>query len=217
MARNALAAMATVAAILAAAPATAATIESNRISFNDKAATLVFDFSGDAQYPLVKSNSLLIGIESYWTLTPGAGQTGSLDLLAQLQAFTPPIDVGSVGVDTRVGFSTTVDLSAGPQQAQSTYTAETGLTFSADVIGKLLNGEGKLTTQLFASGTGFSNLDNFFTNGGTISGFARLITKERPGNPGGGGENPVPEPASMLVWGAVAAGVALRRKQAATA
>ncbi len=220
MARNALAALATVAAVLAATPATAATIESNRVTFNDKAATLSFNFSGDSQYPLVKSNSTLIGIESYWTLKPGAGQTGNLELLANLQAFSPPITAGSVGVNTNVGFSTTVDLAGGPQQAQSTYTAETGLTFSADVVSKLLAGSGTLTTQLFASGTGFSNLDNFFTNGGSISGFTRLITKEAgivpppppPPDPGG---NPVPEPASMLVWGAVAAGVALRRKFAA--
>ena len=121
-------------------------------------------------------------------------------------------------MDTKVGFSQNVDLAGGAQSAQSTYAAQNGLTFSSDLISKLLSGAGKLTTQLFSNGAGFSNLDAFFNGGGKITGFARLITLESgtkpPVDPGPGG-NPVPEPGSLLVWGAIAAGAALRRKFAA--
>jgi hypothetical protein len=202
----------TLAVLLVAGSLQAASITSNTISFSDKATPLNFDFSADAGLASIKPNSVLVGIESYWTFTPGAGQTGNMDLLANL--YSPSF---ASGVSTGVGFATTLDMAGGSQTAQSTYYSQTGLNFSSTVLGSLLAGaNGILPTELVGGGAGFTNLDTFFANGGTAQGYIKLVTVDPagPGDPGGGGDPPptVPEPASMLVWGAVAAGVLARRR-----
>jgi len=204
---------ATIATLLSAGAMSAAVVESNHISFNNKATPLNFDFTGQADLPLIKANSTLIGIESYWTFTPGAGQAGDMDLLANL--YTPSF---ASGVDTKVGFSTSVTPDGGPQTASSTYAAQKGLTFSSQVIASLLSNGHDVGAELVGAGAGFSNLDTFFDNGGTANGFIKLITVEKnsPGGGGGGGD-PTPEPASMLVWGAVALGALAKKRSKAVA
>lgn len=205
---------ATVAMLLSAGAMSAAVVESSHISFNNKATPLNFDFTGQADLPLIKANSTLVGIESYWTFTPGSGQTGTMDLLANL--YTPSF---ASGVDTKVGFSTTIDGAGGQQTASSTYAAQKGLTFSNQVIQSLLSNGHDMGAELVGAGAGFSNLDTFFANGGTAEGFIKLITVEAnsPGGGGGGGGNPTPEPASMLVWGAVALGALAKKRSKAVA
>src|SRR5262245_53350000 len=112
---------ATVATLLTTGALSAAIVESNHISFHDKAVPLNFDFTGQADLPLIKANSTLVGIESHWTFTPGSGQTGTMDLLANL--YTPSF---ASGVDTKVGFSTSLDLAGGLQTADSSYAAQKG-------------------------------------------------------------------------------------------
>ena len=162
---------------------------------------------------LIKANSKVVGIESYGP-SPAPGQTGSQDLTALLAI--PPLALG--GVDTKVGFQATVDLAnTAGTTGSSTYYAQDGLTFSQLVIDSLLAGGTTLQAELFGSGSAFTNLDAFFAAGGSITGNVKLITVDK-NSPGGGGGNPVPEPGSMLVWGALAAGALMwRRKQASKA
>ena len=204
---------ATVATLLTAGALQAAVVESNKISFTDKAAPLNFDFTGQTDLSLIKNTSTLVGIESYWTFTPGSGQTGPMDLLANL--YTPSF---ASGVDTKVGFSTTVEHDQGVQTASSTYAAQKGLTFSSQVIASLLSNGHDMAAELVGAGAGFSNLDTFFQNGGTAEGYIKLITIEKGGqDPGGGGGDPTPEPASMLIWGAVALGALAKKRSKAVA
>jgi len=112
---------ATVATLLSAGAMSAAVVESGKITVTNSANPLNFDFSGQADLPLIKANSTLVGIESYWTFTPGAGQSGNMDLLANI--YTPSF---ASGVNTNVGFSTNIDLAGGAQTASSTYNAQKG-------------------------------------------------------------------------------------------
>jgi hypothetical protein len=204
---------ATVATLLTAGAMQAAVVESGKITFTDKATPLNFDFTGQADLAHIKNTSTLVGIESYWTFTPGAGQASPMDLLANL--YTPSF---ASGVDTKVGFSTTVEHDQGVQTASSTYSAQKGLTFSSGVIGSLLTNGNTMGAELVGAGAGFSNLDTFFANGGTAEGYIKLITIDKAGqDPGGGGGGNVPEPASMLVWGAVALGALAKKRSKAVA
>jgi hypothetical protein len=158
----------------------------------------------------INSGSKLISIESDWTFTPGKGGSGSIDLLANL--YSPSL---ASGVNTNVGFATTLDLSQGAQTANSIYSAQNGLNFGPTVIAALLAGGHTLSGELVGSTTSLANLSNFFKDGGTAVGTLKLITLD-PGASGGGG-TPTPEPASMLVWGAVAAGAMLARRRSVAA
>jgi hypothetical protein len=206
---------ATVATLLTTGALSAAVVESGKINVTNSASPLSFDFTGQSDLPLIKGNSTLVGIESYWTFTPGSGQTGNMDLLANL--YTPSF---ASGVDTKVGFSTNIDLGAGAQNASSTYAAQKGLTFSSQVIQSLLASGHDVGAELVGAGAGFSNLQTFLDNGGKAEGYIRLITVEANGGQppgGGGGGDPTPEPASMLVWGAVALGALAKKRSKAVA
>jgi hypothetical protein len=216
MGRKAPYAFAAAVATLLTGAAQAAIVESNHITLSSNpAAPLNFDFTGQADLPLIKANSTLVGIESYWTFTPGSGQTGTMDLLANL--YTPSF---ASGVDTKVGFSTSLDLAGGPQTASSSYTAQKGLTFSSQVIASLLSSGHDIGAELVGAGAGFSNLQTFFDNGGSAEGYIKLVTVDAQGpggGGGGGGGDPTPEPASMLIWGGVALAALAKKRSKAVA
>jgi len=188
----------------------AAIVDSGNVTFTDKGTTLIFDFSAAPELSKIAAGSKLVGIESHWTFTPGKGQSGALDLNASL--IIPPTDLGAA----TPGFSITVD-DKGATKAHSTSYADTGLVYSGTVLGELLgSGNNTMSGVLQSTGSAFNNLDSFFTNGGSVTGYLRLVTVEPSGpiDPGGGGDpGNVPEPSSLLVWGAIALGLIARRRK----
>src|SRR5690606_29049585 len=87
------------------------------------------------------------------------------------------------------------------------------LTISEEVLTGLLGGTyGHLDGALRVLATNIPELIDFFAEGGSLQATLTLFTES---NPGGGG-NPVPEPASVMVWGLVGLGglAFVRRKRA---
>lgn len=193
--------------LFAGAKASAVEITSAANTIKSIGETFTFDFNGDPDLPLVNNSSRLLGVKVEWVFTPGAGGSGSVDLIADL--FVPPVG----GDDTGVGFDSEIDLAAGPSDALAVNFSSTGLTFSNTVIAELLGGvPGVLEGVISVLNPNIPALNDFFNGGGEVTGVLTLTFEE--GNPGGGGD-PVPEPASILIWSLVGAGALARRRYAA--
>jgi hypothetical protein len=160
-----------------------------------------FDFTGSPSWPTIDEFSELLGVSAEWTFTPGEAAEGFVNLNADLRV---------AGQDTGVGFDVTFDQSQMGAQALSVNSTTTGLTFGADMVDALLEApDGVVEGVLNFDGSDVPGLESFFTNGGQLDVTLNFTTREN--EPGGGGGQ-VPEPASLLIWGAVGAGAMAHRK-----
>jgi hypothetical protein len=176
-------------------------IESSEFTMTSIANTIVYDFNSDPNLAFVTPTSKLIGIEGIYTFFPPAGQSGLQTLRSKLFIMD---DVG-VGFDVIVNME---DMDGTPSYA--TNYALKGLAFSATVLGELFaDPDGVVNAALGGIATDLAQVEAFLASGGTIVTQLRLITNDAPG--GGGGE--IPEPASLLLWGAIGgAGFLARRR-----
>ena len=187
----------------------------------------VFAFNFEpAEVAGIEGNFRLLGIRSDWSFKLPGGDGSSMMINTDL--LIPQED----GAITGAGFRQQLFSNDGSVDAREMTTGFTerfsgsGLTFSDTIIDSLLGLDGSdvgtLTGVLQASGTSLTNLTDYFANNGEITGKLTLtfegdpvITDGGDPGPGGGGNggDPVPEPASVLLWGALAAGGLLVRKR----
>ncbi|MGL5097757.1 MAG: PEP-CTERM sorting domain-containing protein, partial [Planctomycetia bacterium] len=205
-----------VAGLLQGAPARAdlITITSGTSTIGDYTESFSFDFNNpasSANLAMIQPNATLIGVETYYTFTRPGGNATDLFLNATLKL---PAMGDNADVDT--GFFKNLEASRLMTTASATnYSFDDGLLFSTIVRDALLTGAGVIDGVLSTDGGPSAlALDTFFMeNGGTITATLTLVF-QNPEGPGGSGE--VPEPASLLLWGAAGVGYLVRRKRTTT-
>lgn len=167
---------------------------------------LSFDFTGDANWPLLNSNHILTEIELVATFTPGASQSKTyilngkmevegIDTFGMTTSVQPGLNISAFVTPATPAFPDTI---ATPDNDNSS-----GLSFSDLVVNALLTNGGILNGTLFADLQ--TDWTAFFAAGGTVD--LMLNTLYIEGTP-----SETPEPASLLLWGGVAGvGLAVRR------
>lgn len=185
-------------ALLGASQANAVEITSGLDSITALKETFSFDFTGDSDLGSVNSFSTLTGVAVDWVFTPGPGATGVVKLSSRL---------GISGTNTSTGMDITFDQAGIPPSALAVNYASSGLVFGNIIRDDLLANAGIVAGLLTLDGPSVPDLTAFFATGGKIDATVRL-TFEEGVDPGG----QVPEPASLLVWGALGAGALARRR-----
>lgn len=160
-----------------------------------------FDFTGDPDLATVEVTDKLLGVRVDWQFIPGGSNYSDFKLRAKLILME---------MDSGTGFDVLINGSPAmvPAFAEN---YSTSLTFGTEVINELLGGTyGKLEGVLRILSQNIPELVQFFEDGGSLQATLTLITNS-DGGPGGSGD-PVPEPASILLWGLLgAAGLSYRR------
>lgn len=167
-----------------------------------------FDFNFEGRTNAIKPFHNLKGIRVDYTFhLPTLPGTKSLDMLADLMI--PDVVLGA---DYKVGFDVTVNLAdKNPTYYADRFTSSAnGFIFSNTVKSQLLD-DNHLTGELSAGGGYLDLLNQYFnlppTPGGVAGSISAFMTLTFDGSRG-----QVPEPASMLVWGLLGAGLLVHRR-----
>lgn len=184
-------------------------IESNTINFV-AGSPLTFDFSGSPQFSSLTNDDYLVKIQMDALFTPGSGQTTKLNTVGELRltgssgGFDVAVNPGlAINADVKKASSFPTTLASASNSSSS------GLGFSDPVLNKLLASGGVINGSLLLDSS--SAWNDFFAQGGDLDLTLKMwFERETDGN------NTVPEPASLLVWGSVlGAGAWVRRRRAA--
>lgn len=191
---------AVIAAVNLSTPLRATELVSATTTINDIGQAFAFDFTGDPDLSSVQITDTVTGIRVDWLFIPGGSNYDNVKLRAKLTL---------ADVDARVGFDTLINGSPTSVPAFAENYSQT-LTISDELLAGLLGGTyGQLEGALRILATNIPELVAFFDEGGSLQATLTLVTDSQPG----GGGNPVPEPASFLVWGLIgAAGFGFKRR-----
>ena len=188
------------------------TIVSNPSTISSPGGSFDFNFNGQQNGVLPQHNLIGIRVDYKFNMPTIPGQS-SMDLVSNL--LIPGVD----GTDYKLGFDINANLADSSTTSFSDRgtTSPSGFIFSEVIKGYLVPG-GHITGVLQASGVALENLSKYFgffpPESGTPEGFApgtieAFMTLRFTGERG----DNVPEPASMLIWGALTgAGVVMRRR-----
>jgi len=177
-------------------------IESAQTTISDISAVIAYDFASDPNLSFITPESKLIGIEALYTFNPPAGMSGISTMRSSL----------FIGDNVGVGFDAVVNLDElDGTDAFATNYALKGLAFGTSVTSELFAEPDTVVNAALAGlAADLTVVNDFLTSGGTIAATLRLVYAD--GDDGGGGNPGVPEPASLLLWGAVGAGALIRRR-----
>ena len=139
--------------------------------------------------PVNPDKYVLQVISTVYSFDPPAGASGFLDLAGTLEV---------AGADSGLSFAETIDLSdeTGNVIFAKNDGGISGLPFSQQLATQLLSNSGKVSGKFVPSAGTEGAWTQFFSSGGKLTNYVFFEISLRD-------VNQVPEPATMLVWGAM--------------